>query len=138
MDATTKTTSNNLPVDVTLGSGQLTLTGQSNVRLSAKKYSLSNVTPNDTSNVRTSQYQGKLKPSSVGQWKHCQFCKLSFKLAAEFAIHLREQHCKKEGGSFICKFGTHSVCPSLPVEGVSDRDYEVHVAKEHVGNEGRL
>lgn len=78
------------------------------------------------------------KVSLKNQWMHCSFCKIPFKSPADFAIHLREQHSKREGGSFICKFGTHGVCPSLPVEGVSDRDYEVHVAKEHVGDEAYL
>jgi vacuolar protein sorting-associated protein 54 len=37
-----------------------------------------------------------------------------------------------EGGSFVCRYGYNSVCSSLPVDGVSDKDYEAHVEKYHV------
>lgn len=45
--------------------------------------------------------------------------------------HLRECHCTKEGGSFVCRYGYNGVCSSLPLEGVSDQDYEDHVLKHH-------
>lgn len=45
--------------------------------------------------------------------------------------HLREKHCTREGGSFVCRYGDNGVCNSLPVEGVSDADYEHHVYKNH-------
>ena len=72
-------------------------------------------------------------------WKVCTVCDLkdtSFKSPREFCRHLRDYHCTKEGGSFVCKYGKNGVCPSLPVEGVSDRDYEDHVARDHVANDG--
>lgn len=45
--------------------------------------------------------------------------------------HIRECHCAKEGGSFVCRYGYNGVCSSLPLEGVSDQDYEDHVLKHH-------
>ncbi|XP_024082604.1 vacuolar protein sorting-associated protein 54 isoform X2 [Cimex lectularius] len=45
--------------------------------------------------------------------------------------HLRNEHCTKEGGSYVCRYGENNVCCTLPVEGVSDRDYERHVYKHH-------
>ena len=44
---------------------------------------------------------------------------------------MRLSHCTQEGGSFVCRYGYNSVCSSLPLEGVSDRDYEDHVLKHH-------
>jgi vacuolar protein sorting-associated protein 54 len=58
-----------------------------------------------------------------------------FKSPREFCAHLREYHCTKEGGSFVCRYGMNRVCPSLPLEGVSDKDYEDHVARDHVARE---
>lgn len=46
--------------------------------------------------------------------------------------HLREKHCTIEGGSFICRYGYNQVCSSLPVERVSDQDYDQHIEKFHV------
>lgn len=46
--------------------------------------------------------------------------------------HLREKHCTVEGGSFVCKYGYNCVCSSLPLDGVSDKDYEAHVEKYHL------
>lgn len=43
--------------------------------------------------------------------------------------HLRDQHCSREGGSFVCLYGYNGVCTSLPVEGVSDKDYIAHATK---------
>lgn len=68
-------------------------------------------------------------------WKLCIVCEdsiLTFKTPVEFSQHLREVHCSKEGGSFVCKYGYNGVCSSLPLEGVSDRDYEEHVARHHI------
>lgn len=69
-------------------------------------------------------------------WSMCLVCdgKFSFETPQEFAEHLRSKHCSKEGGSFVCRYGRNGVCPSLPVEGVSDIDYEAHVQKSHVGS----
>ncbi|XP_058062732.1 vacuolar protein sorting-associated protein 54 [Anopheles bellator] len=55
-----------------------------------------------------------------------------FKSATEFASHLRQSHCTVEGGSFVCRYGYNGVCSSLPLDGVSDRDYETHVSRCHV------
>ncbi|XP_071079341.1 vacuolar protein sorting-associated protein 54-like [Haliotis cracherodii] len=67
-------------------------------------------------------------------WKKCVFCReaIVFKSPREFCQHLRDFHCSKEGGSYVCRYGMNGVCPSLPLEGVSDRDYEDHVARDHV------
>lgn len=46
--------------------------------------------------------------------------------------HLRSSHCSQEGGSFVCLYGDNHVCSSLPVEGISDADYEQHIYKHHV------
>lgn len=48
--------------------------------------------------------------------------------------HLRDRHCTKEGGSFVCRYGFNGVCASLPLDGVNDRDYDAHVTKYHVNN----
>lgn len=73
--------------------------------------------------------------TSSRSWKQCAFCSASsftFKNPREFSFHLREYHCTKEGGSYICHYGKNGVCCSLPLEGVSDRDYEDHVARNHI------
>ena len=49
-----------------------------------------------------------------------------------FNRHLRDRHCTKEGGSYVCRYGYNGVCASLPVDGVNDHDYESHVTKYHV------
>lgn len=57
-----------------------------------------------------------------------------------FAIcsrHLRDQHCSREGGSFVCLYGYNEVCTSLPVEGVSDKDYIAHATKHAVMQQQR-
>lgn len=71
--------------------------------------------------------------SSVAAWKRCNLCTdIFFKTAQEFRLHLRQNHCKKEGGSYVCCYGKHNICGSLPLEGVNDQDYEFHVVKHHV------
>ena len=66
-------------------------------------------------------------------WKACDICpSYSFNSQSEFSKHLRLHHCSKEGGSYVCKYGPNKVCPSLPLDGVSDRDYEDHVFKDHM------
>lgn len=45
--------------------------------------------------------------------------------------HLRTKHCTQEGGSFVCRYGENSVCCTLPIEGVSDTDYERHVVRHY-------
>lgn len=51
--------------------------------------------------------------------------------------HLRDRHCSVEGGSFVCRYGYNGVCSSLPLDGVSDRDYETHVNKYHVNSNAK-
>lgn len=46
--------------------------------------------------------------------------------------HIRERHSTQEGGSFVCRYGPNSVCPSLPLDGVDDRDFEAHIQRYHV------
>lgn len=66
-------------------------------------------------------------------WETCYYCPCeTFKISADFVKHLRERHCTREGGSYVCRYGFNGVCPSLPLDGVSDRDYDAHVAKYHV------
>ena len=68
-------------------------------------------------------------------WKRCNYCNQgdnSFRSPKAFCQHLRDFHSTREGGSYICHYGPNNVCPSLPVDGVSDRDYEDHVARDHV------
>ncbi|XP_014669126.1 PREDICTED: vacuolar protein sorting-associated protein 54-like [Priapulus caudatus] len=74
----------------------------------------------------------------VRNWRRCVICseQSSFKSPREFATHLRELHSTREGGSFICRYGLHGVCPSLPVLGVSDKDYEDHVSRDHILTSG--
>ncbi|XP_053666941.1 vacuolar protein sorting-associated protein 54 [Anopheles marshallii] len=55
-----------------------------------------------------------------------------FKNTEEFVRHLRQQHCTVEGGSYVCRYGYNGVCSSLPLDGVSDRDYDMHVTRCHV------
>ncbi|XP_043498627.1 vacuolar protein sorting-associated protein 54 [Polistes fuscatus] len=60
----------------------------------------------------------------------CEYCtNLTFKHIQDFIRHLRDQHCSREGGSFVCLYGYNGVCTSLPVEGVSDKDYVAHATK---------
>ena len=69
------------------------------------------------------------------QWRSCDICNLgNFKSPVDFSQHLRDFHCSKEGGSYVCKYGPNKVCPSLPVDGVSDKDYEDHVYKDHMNS----
>ncbi|KAK0408503.1 hypothetical protein QR680_003998 [Steinernema hermaphroditum] len=66
----------------------------------------------------------------------CELCPPSIRIAnrIDFAHHLRAVHCTKEGGSFICRYGPNNVCQTLPVEGVADHDYELHLRKYHINN----
>ncbi|EDW78073.1 uncharacterized protein Dwil_GK24205 [Drosophila willistoni] len=71
-------------------------------------------------------------------WQSCYYCtREHFKSIAEFVSHLRNRHCSKEGGSYVCRYGFNGVCASLPLDGVSDRDYDAHVAKYHVNQQTR-
>ncbi|KAK4307536.1 hypothetical protein Pmani_020683 [Petrolisthes manimaculis] len=84
------------------------------------------------SEVGLSSCIGPVTPASTHGWRQCLYCQArSFKSPTDFIKHLREQHCSKEGGSFVCRYGYNGVCSSLPLEGVSDQDYEDHVLKHH-------
>ncbi|XP_055680645.1 vacuolar protein sorting-associated protein 54 [Lutzomyia longipalpis] len=77
-----------------------------------------------------------VKAPNMGDVKYecqtCTFCSRDFKSSSEFIQHLRDVHCTREGGSFVCRYGSNGVCASLPLDGVSDRDYESHVNRYHV------
>ena len=32
----------------------------------------------------------------------------------------------------MCRYGANNICPSLPLEGVSDMDYENHISRDHI------
>lgn len=73
--------------------------------------------------------------NGIKSWTKCTVCinkQFTFTSATQFAQHLRDYHCTKEGGSFVCRFGENDICSSLPLEGVSDQDYEAHIAKCHI------
>jgi len=65
-------------------------------------------------------------------WQNCSFCMEDFKKIEDFTKHLRDRHCTVEGGSFVCRYGYNNVCSSLPVDGISSKDYDAHIAKYHV------
>ena len=74
-------------------------------------------------------------------WKFCLLCsnqKLTFTSALEFKNHLRNVHCSKEGGSYVCRYGRNNVCPSLPMEGVHEQDYINHVERVHIALDGKI
>ncbi|VDN07711.1 unnamed protein product [Thelazia callipaeda] len=79
------------------------------------------------------------KNSGVHQYvvdypRYCDLCNHDMKKLSnrfEFAQHLRALHSTREGGSFICRYGPNGVCQTLPLEGVSDHDYEAHIRKFH-------
>ncbi|KHN84625.1 Vacuolar protein sorting-associated protein 54 [Toxocara canis] len=72
--------------------------------------------------------------ADAGYPRHCDICppSITFTDRFEMAHHLRRVHSTKEGGSFICRYGPNGVCQTLPLEGVSDRDYESHLRKYHI------
>ncbi|XP_055379265.1 vacuolar protein sorting-associated protein 54 [Condylostylus longicornis] len=74
------------------------------------------------------------KEVNKNPWEKCYYCPMQqpFKLRSEFIKHLRERHCTKEGGSYVCRYGFNGVCQSSVLDGVSDQDYETHVAKYHI------
>lgn len=76
---------------------------------------------------RFPKHTGSLYP------RECELClpRIKFHDQAQFARHLRMVHATKEGGSYICHYGENNVCQKLPLEGVSDDDYETHVRRVH-------
>lgn len=82
------------------------------------------------------QHAGQTSNISV-PWKSCRVCKknentVTFKSPRDFASHLKMVHCRKEGGSYICTYGPNLLCRNLPLEGVSGKDYDIHVSRFHV------
>lgn len=106
--------------------------------------SISNTTTTTTTTVTTKINNNEVSIKKESQiplppaWETCYYCPMeSFKSSSDFVKHLRERHCTKEGGSYVCRYGFNGVCPSLPLDGVSDRDYESHVARYHVNQPSR-
>ncbi|KAL3986143.1 hypothetical protein ACH3XW_41525 [Acanthocheilonema viteae] len=90
--------------------------------------------PISSTQVAGGNYGGDSYGSNVEYPRCCDLCTRDvrkFSNRFEFAQHLRAMHCTKEGGSFICRYGPNRVCQTLPLEGVSDHDYEVHIRKCH-------
>ncbi|KJH45506.1 hypothetical protein DICVIV_08454 [Dictyocaulus viviparus] len=105
--------------------------------------------------------RGFISQASLLYPRQCELCfpVLKFDDQAHFARHLRLIHATKEGGSYICRlyevflstkifidileqlvnfhttfetlYGKNNVCQKLPLEGVSDHDYEAHVRRIH-------
>uniref|UniRef100_A0A914UVX4 Uncharacterized protein n=1 Tax=Plectus sambesii TaxID=2011161 RepID=A0A914UVX4_9BILA len=80
------------------------------------------------------QQQQRQYSADEGYPRHCDLCppSLVFRDRFNFADHLRAVHCTKEGGSYVCRYGLNGVCQTLPLEGVSDSDYELHIRKHHI------
>uniref|UniRef100_A0A6A7FVS6 Vacuolar protein sorting-associated protein 54 n=1 Tax=Hirondellea gigas TaxID=1518452 RepID=A0A6A7FVS6_9CRUS len=79
---------------------------------------------------------GKSAFDPLFQCLHCS-THPGFATATLFKQHLRGHHCKIEGGSFVCLYGSNAVCASLPLEGVNDTDYEQHVTRQHIYRDTR-
>ncbi|CAJ0939235.1 unnamed protein product, partial [Mesorhabditis belari] len=82
-----------------------------------------------------SQSRKKISDTNKSSYpRHCDVCPSRghpFYDASEFVHHLRNTHLTREGGSFVCRYGPNGVCPSLPLEGVNDIDYEAHLRRFH-------
>ncbi|XP_017105711.2 vacuolar protein sorting-associated protein 54 [Drosophila bipectinata] len=88
--------------------------------------------------LSTASGSGGVAGGISASWQSCYYCtREHFKSIGEFVNHLRSRHCTREGGSFVCRYGFNGVCASLPLDGVSDRDYDAHVAKYHVNQQTR-
>ncbi|KAF2351243.1 hypothetical protein FHG87_018000 [Trinorchestia longiramus] len=76
----------------------------------------------------------KAQPDGVDSRFQCLVCssRPDFAQSTSFKRHLRQHHCKVEGGSFVCLYGTNGVCASLPLEGVNATDYVQHVLRQHL------
>ncbi|XP_062135146.1 vacuolar protein sorting-associated protein 54 [Drosophila sulfurigaster albostrigata] len=91
-----------------------------------------------TAGALTAAAAATAKTTTKDSWQSCYYCtREHFKSVNEFVGHLRSRHCTREGGSFVCRYGFNGVCASLPLDGVSDRDYDAHVAKYHVNQQTR-
>uniref|UniRef100_A0A1I8GFH4 Vacuolar protein sorting-associated protein 54 n=1 Tax=Macrostomum lignano TaxID=282301 RepID=A0A1I8GFH4_9PLAT len=73
------------------------------------------------------------QPGKQPRQHRCSLCQSlpNFPSAERFAHHLRSAHLTIEGGSYLCRYGPNSVCRYQPMEGVSERDYELHVLRHH-------
>uniref|UniRef100_A0AC34FMS5 Uncharacterized protein n=1 Tax=Panagrolaimus sp. ES5 TaxID=591445 RepID=A0AC34FMS5_9BILA len=91
-------------------------------------------TENAGASFASTPKSSKLILNGSNDLRFCEACENHPKFSSfqEFAFHLRTQHCSKEGGSFVCRYGLNGVCQMLPVEGVSDEDYEKHIRKCHL------
>ncbi|XP_071445238.1 vacuolar protein sorting-associated protein 54 isoform X2 [Hetaerina americana] len=77
-------------------------------------------------------YVNKISESKAS-WNKCLYCaNIVIKDQHNFAKHLRENHCTREGGSYVCHYGKNGVCYTLPLEGVCDKDYEDHILRHHI------
>ncbi|KAK6041200.1 hypothetical protein COOONC_21295 [Cooperia oncophora] len=68
--------------------------------------------------------------------RECELClpRLKFHDQAHFARHLRVVHDKRRRiRTFASHYGENNVCQKLPLEGVSDDDYETHIRRVHCG-----
>ncbi|XP_047133571.1 vacuolar protein sorting-associated protein 54 isoform X1 [Hydra vulgaris] len=67
--------------------------------------------------------------------RKCLYCKQQqyFSYADDFRNHLKNLHCGKEGGSFVCQYGRNNVCSILPIEGANEKEYLTHIEKVHIG-----
>lgn len=78
---------------------------------------------------------GDVSAGPINPWRRCRLCVIDFKSSKDFCRHLRQNHCTKEGGSYVCRYGTNNICPSLPLEGVNEMDYENHITRDHAGKQ---
>ena len=78
---------------------------------------------------------GDVSAGQINPWRRCRLCVIDFKSSKDFCRHLRQNHCTKEGGSYVCRYGTNNICPSLPLEGVNEMDYENHITRDHAGKQ---
>ncbi|KFB45588.1 AGAP008353-PA-like protein [Anopheles sinensis] len=90
------------------------------------------ISPTSTKTDRPDPQHHQPQQLQQDQHQFRQQALFTFKNSSEFVRHLRQQHCTVEGGSYVCRYGYNGVCSSLPLDGVSDRDYDMHVTRCHV------
>ncbi|CAD5119291.1 DgyrCDS7920 [Dimorphilus gyrociliatus] len=81
-------------------------------------------------------HKPNIETANNTSWTSCGVCENKstfFKAPQEFIRHLRNYHSKKEGGSYVCQYSKNGVCGTLPIEGVNDDDYQIHIIKHHLG-----
>lgn len=89
------------------------------------------VVNNDSVSERLQNSSQVMQVGKWNNWKLCSLCSVSFKNAGEYIEHLHTRHCMREKDLFICRYGHRGVCSSSPAGGVSEKDYDCHVAKDH-------